>query len=458
MRRLFAFLVLASLLHAASQPLYSYSYANANENKTTYTFRTENNAEAPTSSFRIHISSGFSWFDTNNFTYPLEPDFMDGKSAYWDIPPLLPNETAEVSFTVDRLVGLPEEIEVWSEDISNWTLGCPYLAAMNSSAGTYFKVRDYLDATNTSQGVAIYYEENNLALVKLDKYGAFSVFSVNESGAYPVSDKAGIDALVDSYVLAKSPEQKGNASALYPAILNTRSAKYKAEHECYLLTGMASYPCVDRDSCLYACFSVPVCSLIGQSGWDFMDTVLDYNVSVTEANAALNDAEASSYLLAQQPDYFSAKTAFDDLINLNREAGDVMFHPLIASYGFCEPPDYGIPMQIGAKRELMDYLGSRCLIGEGERIKGEALRVAPLLAKRPDTRAQATETASESISIVQNSTFEISAPDTDRYSCCAWGVCSLFGIDKPGGLCWQWYAILIPSAAIMLYAAWKASS
>lgn len=458
MRRLLFMLLLASLLHAGSLPLHSSSYANAIENRTIYTFRAQNLDDSPTSAFRIHISSDFSWFDPANFTYPMEPDHMDENSAYWDIPPLLPNETAEVSFTVDRLVGLPEEIDVWSEDIGNWSFECAYLESYNSTAGTYFLIRDFLDATNRSQGATIYFEDGGLALVWLDVYNAFAVFSVDESGAHPVADRAQIDAIVDAYVFAGSPEEKGNVSALYKAVLNTKSVKYKAEHECYLLTGMAEHPCVDRDTCLYTCFSVPVCSLVGQSGWDFMDTIMEYNISATKANMALGQAEASSYMLSLNPDYFNAKKAFEDLVELNRAESEVMFHPLIASYGFCEPPNYGLPVQISARRQLLDYLGSTCRIGEGERMKDEAGRVAPLLQPRPPQPVR-NETGPEpdEINITQNRTFEISAPGQDGYSCCFGGACSLLGFQRLGGLCWEWYALFSPFAAILVYSAWKAS-
>jgi hypothetical protein len=458
MRRLLLMLVLFSLLHAGSLPLHSSSYANAVENRTVYTFRTQNIEDFPTSAFRIHISSDFSWFDPASFTYPMEPDYMDANSAYWDIPPLLPNETAEVSFTVERLVGLPEEIDVWSEDIGNWSFGCAYLESYNSTATTHFLIRDFLDATNRSQGATIYFEDGGLALVKLDGYNSFAVFSVDESGAHPVSNRTQIDAIVDAYVLAGSPEERGDVSALHKAILNTKSVKYKAEHECYLLTGMAEHPCVDHDTCLYACFSVPVCSLVGQSGWDFMDTILDYNISATGANKALGQAEASSYMLSLSPDYFTAKKSFEDLVRLNRAEGAVMFHPLIASYGFCEPPNYGLPVQISARRQLLDYLGSTCLVGEGERIKDEAARVAPLLQPRPQHAVRnETEPEPEEINITQNRTFEIAAPAQDAYSCCYGGACSLLGFERLGGLCWEWYVLFIPFAAILIFAAWKAS-
>ena len=458
MKRMLALLLVLALAQAEGIPLYSSSYANALENKTTYTFRTQNLLDSPTSAFRIRISSDFSWFYPPNFTYPFPPDYMDDESAYWDIPPLLPNETAEVSFTVNRLVGLPEEIDVRSEIIRNWSDDCAYFKPINSSAASFMRVQEYLQETNRSQGMTGYFEEGGLLLVRLDAYGSFAVFSINESGASPVSDGAAIDSIIESYARAGSPGPVGNASALYQAVKNTKSVKFKAEHECYLLTGMANYPCVDRETCLYACFSVPVCSLVGQSGWSFMDTILDYNKSVTEANSRIAAAEASSGTIDRKLDYFTAKAAFDDLVALNRAESAVMFHPLITSYGFCEPPNYGLPVQISARRQLLDYLGSTCLAGEAVRMKEEARRGAPLLSQRPPTPIR-NESAQvpELINITENHTFEITAPAQDKYTCCAFGQCSLFGIERMGGLCWEWG---IAGSLLFIFAlllAWRAS-
>jgi hypothetical protein len=457
MKRLLALLILAALAHAEYYPVYSSSYSYARENRTVYTFRTFNSYDEPTSAYRLWISSNFTWFYPPNFTYDAQPDFKDDDSAYWDMPPILPNETAEVSFEVNRLVGLPEEIRVRTEPLNKWKPECQHFRPLNGTANSFFLVQDYLVRTNRSQNVTAYYEDGGLMLVFLEGYGAFAVFSVNGTDARPVSDAGRIGGLADAYALAAAPVPEGNVSALHDAIISTKGLKYKAEHECYMLTGMDRNPCVDRESCLYSCFSVPVCSLVGQSGWDFMDTILDYNRSVTEANALLENASASSDALVKSPDYYSAVKAYDDLVALNRAESRVIFHPLINSYGFCEPPHYGLMGQTDARRELLDYIGSTCMAGAADEIKSDAEHVAPLLLPKPEANfTDAGAGGPENISIEVGTGFAPPAPADEQGACCAFGICSVFGIERIGGVCWEWAALGLLGVALVLFIASEA--
>jgi hypothetical protein len=198
--------------------------------------------------------------------------------------------------------------------------------------------------------------------------------------------------------------------------------------------------------------------MIGQSGWDFMDTVLDYNISVTKTNAIIENASASSEELADRPDYFTAMKAYEDLVALNRAESKVIFHPLINSYGFCEPPHYGIMGQTAARRELLDFIGSTCLIGAGEEIKADAKRVAPLLLPRPPVQAfNASEAVVQKVDIVINNTYNLAEASNDQYSCCAFGQCSFFGIERVGGICWEWGGLGILGSVFVFWLFWRIS-
>jgi len=404
-RILFALLLLASLSFPEEHPVFSESNSNALENFTTYTFTTLNSFNTSTSAFRLSLTADFNWFNPKNFNYTFKPDGIEGNTLYWDIPPLLPNESTEVSFTVNGVVGLPESIDVTTEPLSEWNGTCAFLRAYNSS-NSIFYIMDFLNETNRSQGVTSYYDAGNLVLAKLEGYGSFAVFSVNGTKVTPVSDPDKIRALVQSYVSAASPATQGNTSALYQALLDTENLKQKPELECYNLTGMDRFPCTNRTSCMYACFSVPVCAAIGESGWDFMDTLMDYNKSVTDANAKLQTAIGSSEIFSKEPSYSNAENAFNDMVTLNRAETKVIFHPLFTTYDFCSPPDYGMGEQTSARREVLDYLASTCLDGELDGIVDEAVKVAPLLAARTVnvTNRSVSNQPNVSISIVPNQT------------------------------------------------------
>ena len=382
-RIILVLLLLVSVSFPEEHPVFSQSNANAMENVTTYTFTTINSFNTSTSAFRLFMTANFNWFIPQNFNYSFKPDGIEGNSLYWDIPPLLPNESTEVSFTVKGVVGLPESIYVTTEPLSEWNGTCAFLATYNSSSSIFY-IMDFLNETNRSQGVTAYYDEGDLVLTKLQRYGTFAVFSINGTKVTAVSNPITIRKLVQAYASAASPPTtQGNTSALFHALLDTEDLKQRSESECYNLTGMDRFPCTNRTSCMYACFSVPVCSGIGESGWGFMDTMMDYNQSVVDADAKLKIALASSEILSEEPSYSNAEIAFNDLVTLNRAETKVIFHPLFTTYNFCAPPDYGVGEQTSARRDVLDYIASTCLDGQIDEIVDEAVKVGPLLSRMP---------------------------------------------------------------------------
>ncbi len=410
-RIIFALLLLASVSFPEEHPVFSQSNANAMDNITTYTFTTINDFNTSTSAFRLWLSADFNWFNPENFNYTFKPDGIEGNSVYWDIPPLSQNESTEVSFTVNGVVGLPQSIEVTTEPLPVWNGTCAFLKPRNSS-NSIFSILEFLNATNRSQGVISYYDDGNLVLAKLQGYDTFAVFSINGTKVNAVTDPAIIRGLVRSYVSAASPPTtQGNTSALYQALLDTVGLKQTSESECYALTGMNRFPCLNRTSCLYACFSVPVCAGIGESGWTFMDTMLDYNKSVVDADGKLQTALSSSEIFSEQPSYSNAENALNDLITLNRAETKVIFHPLFTTYDFCTPPDYGIGEQTAARRDVLDYIASTCLDGETDVIVNDAVKVAPLLAGRVvnvTNQSAAINVPVNQTVIVQNQTHPVS--------------------------------------------------
>lgn len=361
-------------------PLFSSSFAQGQENLTTYHFRIFNQQATQASPFRIWLSSSFTWFIPGDLHYLAAPDGSDGNSPYWDMPPLRPNETAEVSFSVDRVSGLPNEIGVRAEPLDRW--GPCELRPHNSSESSVALVEEFLDRTNRSQAVTGYYESGGVLLARLEGYGTFAAFTLNGSAA-PLSSADEINRLAAAYADAATRTSDANLSMLHDALVQSKLSKARPERECYMLTGMDRNPCVDFPTCLYSCFSVQVCSIIGQSGRPFMSTIEDYNRSVYETNLLLEKAMGSSKAAAREPSHAAASGALADLSALNRAESRVIFHPLIMSYGFCEPPEYSLPLQARAEREFLDYIGATCAQGEKERIAAEALRAAPLLAPPP---------------------------------------------------------------------------
>lgn len=441
-------LLFIALAWAEVHPLHSSSFADFQDNQTVFRFKIYNNYSTPTEAFTIRLGSGFDWFVPQDFEYPLAPDGYRYGEPYWEVPPMHANESMEVSFIViNRTVGLPDEITVAIEPLDRWNEPCGKAVPFNSTEGNRMPVKALLASLNRSQDVETYYDDGEYVLAVLKGYGSFAVFAIDGSGAAGgnvsvAADRASVERAVRRYIAALRARPGGNFSKPYEAVRRSKSLKYGPESDCMRISGMERFPCVDRETCLYACFSVPVCSLIGQSGWPFLDTLQDYNKSRSEANGILEDAIDSSYLFSQAPSYRTAKGAYDDLVELNRAETVVIFHPLFTSYGFCEPAEYGLPGQLDARRELLAYMEETCVEGEEGRIVNESLQAASKLAPPPSeiSRTEAPQlqsNASKPVIVIP----QAAAPDAE--ACCWNGMCSMLGEERILGLCWEWAALYV---------------
>ncbi|VVC03421.1 Uncharacterised protein [Candidatus Bilamarchaeum dharawalense] len=438
-----------------AHPLFATSFANANENQTLYRFRIFNNESTPTLPFRLWLTSDMNWFDPDIFSYALPPDGADDDSPYWDFPPVYPNESAEISFRVNRTVGLPDRILLDTEALNKWIGECKTFVPLNGTNESETKIENYLWSLNKSYDVVMYYEENGYALAKIKDYNTFAVFKIgNITEMAMIEDDKTITTLVSNYVKKGTVDRYVNLSQVRWSLEETQRIKSRPEKDCYRISGMDRFPCVDRDTCLYACFSVPVCSNIGQSGWSFLDTLQSYNKTVYDANTKLDHAVSSSADLELSPNYERAAALLQELIELNRAETKVIYHPLYTSYGYCEPADYAIPQQMGARRDLLDYLEINCLYGQKDWIIQESIHTAVTL-NPPKPKPKLNNTINVTPQVNTSNHIELQNITTNQTEtqeeCCLGGMCSLGGVKKIAGLCWQWGAIILVVAVLAIY-------
>ncbi|MFH1785874.1 MAG: hypothetical protein ABH842_05585 [Candidatus Micrarchaeota archaeon] len=455
---IFLFLLIGIYLASAEEyehPLFATSYANANDNVTLYRFRILNNETTQTLPFRVWLTSDMNWFDPSIFSYALQPDGSDQGKPYWDLPPIYPNESSEISFTVNRTVGLPDRISVSTQQIDRWSGECSDFAPYNGSSSSKVKIQTYLQSLNKSGNVTLYYEEGDYAIAYLEYYKTYAVFTINNITM--VDDETIISSLASNYTKKVATPVSVDLSEITSAFEGSVTLKADAEAECYRISGMDRNPCVDRDSCLYACFSVPVCSNIGQVGWDFMDTLLDFNQTVSTTNLKLDQMIVSSADFENSPTYEKAEALLEEMIDLNRQETEVIYHPLYISYGFCPPAEYGIPQQLGARRILLDYLEENCIYGKENFIVEESLHTAEVLAPpkpKPPVNVNQTINTSTNTSIpnvtITNNTIQNTSQNTTE--CCIGSICSIGGVKTIAGICWQWATIgVVLILAIVFY-------
>jgi len=398
-------------------PLSYSSYVFSGGINTSVRFRILNNFSTSTGPFRLSLSSSLSWFVPKNITFSFGPDgyTYDGK-PFWDVPGLGPNESTEVSFTVNGSVGLIDKINVNANQLARWTGGCKYFVPV-SGASLAQNITGYLDWINQSQNVTIYYENENQILTHLEGNHSFAVFGIYSTNVTPILDRNAIERTVSVYTKAASPRPSTNTSKPFEILNYSRTLKQGPEKSCMMITGMDRFNCTDRTSCRYACASVPVCWYIGQIGWPFIDTLLDYRKTIDKANETLDRAINSSLLFSQSPSYGTASAALYDLKSLNRVETAVAFHPLFTKYNFCPPPEYAIPQQIEAKRQLLDYLEENCVKQQESRMVNESFAIAPKLKAAEPKPLPVNVSSNACINQTTNMTGNFTANMTGNITC-----------------------------------------
>jgi len=360
-------------------PLSYSSYVSSGSVNTSVRIKILNNYSSSTNAFRLSLSSSLSWFVPKNITFSFGPDGYtnDGK-PFWDVPGLGPNESTEVSFVVKGSVGLVDRINVTSSPLERWPGGCKYFVPI-SVATMEQNITKYLESINQSQDIIIFYTNGNLILTYLKGNSSFAVFGIYGTNVTPVSDNNSIEATVSAFLKAASPTPSTDPSKPFQILNYSRILKQGPEKNCMMITGMDKHNCTDRTSCRYACASVPVCWYIGQVGWPFIDAMLDYRKTIDKADIELDRAINSSLLFSQSPSNGAANATMNDLKSLNRAETAVIYHPLFTTYNFCPPPEYAIPQQIEAKRQLLDYQEENCAWQQQGRIVNESVAMSKAL-------------------------------------------------------------------------------
>lgn len=128
-----------------------------------------------------------------------------------------------------------------------------------------------------------------------------------------------------------------------------QDSQYPERSICEQYTGVDKMPCYDRDSCLKACFAVPICSMIKSE--QFIFTILDWNIAKEKVDDSflvvyndLEDAETIS-------DYSNLR---DSINTLKRNMEEMEENGLYSVYGFCEGMDLSYSSLNSAKSTILE--------------------------------------------------------------------------------------------------------
>jgi hypothetical protein len=424
-------------------PIDSLVYTKTGEKNTTVRMKVTNIYENTTKAFRISLQSKASWFKPKEMYYTLDPDgFTSNGWPYWEVYPLEPNESIELSFVVDAVIGTANLIDAKAQTITRWDKNCSY-PIIERNDSSEFLIENYLRLINETDEATLYFSinESNQIFVLALVDSEFGVFRLNDTNVSGVSDYETIAAIVDDYLDANKPNKKFNTSKPYELMNYSKNVSLGPESSCAIITGMDRYNCTDRQSCFYSCFSVPVCSYIA-TGWEFIDTILDYKKSIDFANLKFNKSLNSSYEFKTNSSYESAQAALTDMKELNKAETIVVFHPIFTNYNYCPPADYAIPQQMEARRVIMDYLGENCLYGEREKIINQSMELGSRLGALENITVEENVSINitkpvPNITINETNISEIPVNESEDVEECAISKSPYFGI------CWEYWIIVL---------------
>ncbi|MEM4196815.1 MAG: hypothetical protein QXV64_01695 [Candidatus Anstonellaceae archaeon] len=181
------------------------------------------------------------------------------------------------------------------------------------------------------------YTEPNLNIFCEDFYSQdkhFQIVYINkaptllflENSSEPLTEEKKINSLLESSIILKS-NFSSTLNLAKKAVEELTLEKNAAEEKCLQYTGISSYECYDKDSCLLAAFSVPQASIAVNSP-GFIDAMIDFNKRRKSLTQKISDLST----LLSSPIEPNAKKIEEILISFNnveKEVRDYNKSPLM---------------------------------------------------------------------------------------------------------------------------------
>lgn len=157
-------------------------------------------------------------------------------------------------------------------------------------------------------------------------------------------------------------------------ILQFNQSQYPDRKTCEQYTGVNKMPCFDKESCLKACFAVPICSMVKSE--PFILTILDWNnkkitmdEELSNVLSKLENADSSSEYAGVRNSIKSLKTKMEDLES----------NGLYDVYGFCKDMNISYISLTSANNLILEIENS--LINENT-IQNKANNIYKLTTER----------------------------------------------------------------------------
>lgn len=129
-----------------------------------------------------------------------------------------------------------------------------------------------------------------------------------------VTDKSEIEHIFATNLVEEN-DIDGKTNTIKQGIAIFNYSQYPERAECERITGVDKKECYDKESCIKACYAVPLCAM--QIRDDLINAILEWNTLKGEVDSAILNAESAANTLDGKDEnkYKSAKYAIQDMID-----------------------------------------------------------------------------------------------------------------------------------------------
>ena len=222
--------------------------------------------------------------------------------------------------------------------LAAFLLAGAFAGSLRASAITDLFVQANFDSDAQVQQLPVWVPEGNYTLLASNGTEIFML----DQNATPVADHALLESILRGYIFAKS-NYTASAQGAKRQIAQFNAMRQSGDLNCKRLTGIDKLPCFDHDSCLRACFAVPICTDNFQNTPGYLDEALSWNQQSSQLDLAASQFSAGIDGMNQGAGAVQGEIVLLDSINLHVaaiNANKIFLAQGQGGFEFCAPINF----------------------------------------------------------------------------------------------------------------------
>ncbi|MBI4399164.1 hypothetical protein HY570_00295 [Candidatus Micrarchaeota archaeon] len=247
-----------------------------------------------------------------------------------------------------------------------------FLLSLLVAAGTEDIVKNYTEPDDDYSIKKIKIGNNDYALITVN---GNETFLINESSSILLRDGKDIESVFISTDVTLTETYKLRVQILREFMESYNNSRQPQENQCKIFTGTNNIACVDKDSCIKACYSSPICGKVLGSV-EFALTIRDWYVAVL-----MLDGNVSDFFQDLRP-VMGTKSLDNELQKLNdiRELSfELTDSDLVSVYAICPGARYNFTALDSAINLVNLLKGNEVVIAASERASNVEKRTSDLI-------------------------------------------------------------------------------